>query len=510
MPADPSRHAVDTQAVDAHIGAIVQFCNAGKLPDAVAEMKVLRAEIGEVALVDCLRIALPDAVPPKFALDLGRVIAHQFPAFRAVQPGVSPEGGPDAPYLNVIGTSHARSFGAHPDVFPLFLGIGRTTLVLNDELLQQAVAKFDATACRLDPDQPTLVVMGGDARFHHANGFGTRESQGDDLTDADFAVMDFCADRYFQVRDLVCKYVKAPVGLYCVLPTYDEAVNRLTKRMNTTLAALCAERGVPFVNVCDAVTDDGGECLDPAYAASAFKGDFHLNFDALPHIVEAVNGSGLVKLGIPAENYNWRYVFSFSFFAGEETRIWNEPDVSPSNALTSEKIAATQTTLAVVPYLITQLASRPPRRLVVVNAAEGLLPINVPVELVREIIVHSTPPAAAAQLRHVARLAGRDDIHVVPLPAGASASAEAEAGTNGDILVGLTFPDTGQSDSETLCTAVDFYRPAEILLFGTEISAMATIERQGYEMVTQVGIGNRHLPGAWQQFQLVHYRRRTG
>ena len=60
-------------------------------------------------------------------------------------------------YVNIVGSSYVRSFGGSPVLFPLFIGMGPTMLLLSDEQsLNGRLAKI--YGANMPPDAPFRLV----------------------------------------------------------------------------------------------------------------------------------------------------------------------------------------------------------------------------------------------------------------------------------------------------------------------------------------------------------------
>ena len=252
-------------------------------------------------IIGVLKRHIPDLELGLDALfHLGRFLNQGLPIMGPPSQSAQSDGVPRH-MVNVLGSSHARSFGAHPVFFPVFIGIAHTTLLLTDSLFAATREKFLTNLARLDRSRDLLVVLGSDARLHWKNEFDTREAVTSDVTDHDLECMHRCAVRHKQLIEEVMQRVSGRVVLYNALPTFESRVNELTMALNSELSEICAEIGAGFLDIWEQVTDPELGILRREFAAQAFQGDMHLNGAAVPLIVDGLKEMGSVDGKISRE-----------------------------------------------------------------------------------------------------------------------------------------------------------------------------------------------------------------
>ena len=405
-------------------------------------------------------------------------------------------------YINVLGSSHARSFGTHPIFFPLFIAIGRTCLVLTEPLFQATRRKFLENLARLDGSQDIIVMLGGDPRLHLENLAGTRPGGGPDLTDADRRLMRVAAARYGEILREIKQQVSGRLILYNVLPTFDLRVNELTRFMNDELKRVCAEIDVIFLDICDAILDPRSGLLRQDVAAVAFKGDFHLNDSALPIVLDRLRELGVLDDDADrACGFRWSYVFGYSVSPGEESRIWCEPDVSPSNALTSDKVACSLLANSALDYLSVNLLNRTDARVLMVNVKEGYLPLNAPAGLMARCVAVADNAEYARMARRIAHFSGRTDIEFTTF---GTPDMERLREAAFDLVVVNLHPDTLAEDCRRAHEVLARVSAETMHVLSPQPDAIAKLGPAARRVDRILTIGNHHIPAKWRQFS-VHF-----
>jgi hypothetical protein len=314
--------------------------------------------------------------------------------------------------------------------------------------------------------------------------------------------MSVAAGRYGDILREIKERVRGRLILYNVLPTFDARVNALTRFMNDELKRVCAALGVVFLDIYDDIVDPASGLLRQEVAAVAFKGDFHLNDSALPIVMKHLRQLGIVDDRTdPACRFHWSYVFGYSVSPGEESRVWCEPDVSPSNAMTSDKIACSMLANAALDYLSVNLLGRPGARVLMINAKEGYLPLNAPAGLMGRCVAVADNAEYAGMARRIAAFAGRRDIELVTF-----GTPEMERLGEGpfDFVVVNLHPDTIAEDCRRARDVLGRVTAQTMHVLSPRADAIAALGPTARRVGTVLGISNKHIPAKWQDYS-VHF-----
>lgn len=486
----------DPGAAHANLFMGMALLRLEKAREAIRHLKAIGGAIPPNELLTALRSGLGGgALNLQAAMAAGGFLRSAFGRLR--QPSATPV---SHDYINVLGSSHARSFGTHPIFFPVFIAIGRTCLVLTEEHFEKTRRKYLDNLARLDRSRDIIVILGGEPRLHLENFAGTRPTDGPDVTDEDRALMGVCAGRYGEILREIKDRVDGRVILYNVLPTFDLRVNELTRVMNDALRRVCGELGVLFLDVCDEITDPASGLLRDDIAAVAFKGDFHLNDSALPIVI-----AGLHDLGVFPDDtdddcgFRWSYVFGYSVSPGEESRIWCEPDVSPTNALTSDKVACALLANTALDFLSINLLGLRDPRVLMVNVKEGYLALNAPAELMGCCVAVADSDAHARMAQRIAHFAGRADIEFV---AHGAPEMDRLGDEPFDMVVVHVHPDTIGEDCRRAREVLDRVDGGTLYVLTPQPDAVTSLGPAASGVDSGIAIGNRHIPEKWREFSI--------
>ena len=449
-------------------------------------------------LIGVLRRHLPDI---ELGLDamfhLGRFINQTLPILGPIQENGSL---PDH-VINVIGSSHVRSFGAHRIFFPVFIGIAHTTTLLTDTLFAATRAKLLTNLARMDGSRDLLVILGSDPRLHWNNEFGTRETNTSAITDHDRACMHQCALRYKDLLEEIMRNVAGRVVLYNGLPTFESGVNQLTVLLNTELREICSNIGAGFLDIYDSLIVPELGILRREYAARAFQGDMHLNAAAIPVVVEALAGMGIVPPEIPFEDeFEWSHVYRFPVGDGEQTRIWCEPDVSPSNALESDMFAASWIGWRALTFVSPYFIARDPVRLLVINVREGFLPLNIPAVFIDRCVAVTETAQRLEMARNIAHFSGRPDIEFTLHTPGTTC---ASAGGSHDWAIAIIHPASRAEDCARAREILGNATADTLLLLATDTGIAREFSGLGYTFGEAIPIGRKQLSDTWRESCVV-------
>ena len=144
--------AARPDAVEARLYMGLTLLRLAQPRPAIRCLKAVDGALAPDALLAALRTGLDGrGLGMQAAMALGGFLRSAFGRLRP--PCVEPAA---ERYINVLGSSHARSFGSHAVFFPMFIAIGRTCLVLTDALFQATRRKY------LDNLRPSRPVAGPD------------------------------------------------------------------------------------------------------------------------------------------------------------------------------------------------------------------------------------------------------------------------------------------------------------------------------------------------------------
>ena len=449
-------------------------------------------------LIGVLRRHLPDIELGLDALlHLGRFINQALPILGPIQEN----GSLPNHVINVVGSSHVRSFGVHRIFFPIFIGIAHTTLLLTDSLFAATREKFLTNIARMDGSRDLLVILGSDPRLHWKNEFDTRETNASAITDHDRACMHQCALRHKDLLEEIMRNVTGRVVLYNGLPTFESRVNELTVLLNTELREICSNIGAGFLDIYDSLTVPELGILRREYAARAFEGDMHLNAAAIPLVVEALAGMGIVPPEIASEDeFEWSHVYRFAVGDGEQTRIWCEPDVSPNNALESDMFAASWIGWRALTFLSPFFIARDPVSLLVINVREGFLPLNIPSVFIDRCVAVTETAQRLEMARNIAHFSGRPDIEFTLHAPGTTC---ASAGGSHDWAIAIIHPASRAEDCARAREILGNARADTLLLLATDPGIAREFSGLGYAFGEAIPIGRKQLSDTWRESCVV-------
>lgn len=400
------------------------------------------------------------------------------------------------PFLNVLGTSHARSFGANSYYLPIFAGIGRTMLVLTEESFRLTREKVSQNLRRLDKSQDIMLILGGEPRLHYENFLNTRSQSGGYLSDDDFQLMDLVGQRYMEIAKEVETQVNGKVAIYNVLPTFDPKVNLLTERLNKEIALLCTGSSILFVNVINDLMDSKTGGIREEFTAHAYEGDFHLGIKALPVITDKFKELGLVPdYASTANDFDWNYVFTFQFSPHEPSRIWCEPNVSPNNAFSSWKIAATFVAGRAIEYIIGHFVfNNMVQNITFINSMEGFLPLHFPLGISNSLKAVSLNDKENAMAVRIANIMGRHDCHFTIVNQEAAAPINEK-----EMLVYTILPHQADDQRKVFNSFMSRNEFKYCVVIAPDNGYINRLSINGWKLVDGMEIGNHHLQPEWQK-----------
>lgn len=482
-------------SADAHLCVALASLRMGKASDGIAALRrcaMLRSGdwIVERLRADLLRMP-PLGLHKNDTLALGAFVRSKLSTLSPALPQDRRRA--DGAYINVVGTSLVRSFGGNDAFFPLFIGMGPSTLTLTEELFVGTRRKFLANLARLDTRKDTVVVLGSDP-YYHVNNFHKTRPQAGRVTDDDLRYMDATAERHKILLTDVKKAVTGKVLLLAVTPAYDLEMNEMGLYLNSKLADICKELNVFLIDLWDTMIDPETRMMRNELSAHAYQNDIHYSLEAIPLFIDRLKELGVLDGGVLAgRNFDWTHVFDCEIDKGEKTRIWCEPSVSPNNAFKSHKIAASYVGGRVADLVSALLLGNAIETIGVINARDCFLPISLPPQLFSAGVALSEDAANCRMGQRVLDLYGRCDFDLFDAH---DPRVRGRAGWNVGITVVCLYPPTWREDWER---AKPFLTPGSNGLL--VIMAPSEAELHGLvEGATVVSIGVRQLPEEWRGY----------
>ncbi|MEJ0019550.1 MAG: hypothetical protein WDN25_23970 [Acetobacteraceae bacterium] len=430
------------------------------------------AQLGKALLALCPRLSPPLAVPPR----------------------------PGRRSITVMGTSHVRFFGAHDLFLPLFIGMGPNTLCLTADSHEVTRRKVLDNLARVDPDADLILDLGAEPFYHVRNILQTRPGQETEVTGADLALMAATAGRYRSLLADMRDRLRGRLILFNVLPTHDPIGNALSLVLNEHARAACRDLGIDFLDIWPQVTDPATGGMRRDLAAQAYNDDTHLSEQAMPIVLDALRRLDVIDAPTAADGIAvWRHVFGFPVSPGGDTRIWSEADVIPANAFRSEKVAAAFVATGALHVLLPIIAALEDARVLMLNVADGFLPIALPPGAAAQVIGVCGDARALHAAARVAAFAGRDDIALV---ADAPDLPRRLAGRSFDVTVASAYPATLQDDLDRVAALLSAVVPGRAFLLGPADLFQSRPVPPPLALRRFFPLGNRHLPGAWAGYGL--------
>src|SRR5262249_32028448 len=137
--------------------------------------------------------------------------------------------------------------------------------------------------------------------------------------------------------------------------------------------------GLGFLDCWDELADPATGFLRDEFSANAYPGDIHFTLDCTRRFMEILRELDMFSEKVePSNNFEWTHVFEASVDASEKTRIWCEPNVTPRNAIQSNKIAASHLSGQLADLLTTLAIRTPDQSFLMINVRDGFLPVSLP------------------------------------------------------------------------------------------------------------------------------------
>lgn len=493
--------ASDPYAADAHLTSALVHLRSGAVADTVGSLKAcLKSRSAEWVLERLRRDLLVRGARP-----LGRDMVLKVGGL--LRSHLSPLGPPLPPqhrrasheYVNVVGSSWVRSFGASTSLLPLFIGMGPAMLLLDEELAAVTRRKFAENLKRIDASRHTLLIAGSDPYYYVTNARKADAAWPAKTTAADLAAMDAVAERHRSILKDAKARVTAKTVLLGLTPTFDAKINDLCRHLNARLQVLCAEMDVCFLDCWDMLLDPATGYLREDYAAKAYPGDIHFSTECLPLFLDLLQREGLLTPSAAAAcDYDWTHVFEVQVDSSERTRIWSEPKVLPRNAFDSNKVAASHLGGVIADLLTAFATQRADQAYLMVNVRDGFMATALPPQTHSGCLAFTDTEMNLAAGQAVLDFYGRSDVRL-------------ERCDDLHLMDGQTFtqtllmihPDSVEDDERRCNEVLARLPPNAQIVIGTpqptRIRALQLGPRQPYVF----SISNRHIPEKWRNYAIA-------
>jgi hypothetical protein len=436
-------------------------------------------------------------IAPAHAFRLGAFLRS---ALSSLGPVLPPEQRrADHPFVNVVGTSYVRSFGANTALFPLFIGMGPTMLLLTEEASALTRRKFAENLRRVDASRDTLLVIGGDAFYHHRNILKTRtEPDAATPNQADRDLMKRVAERHDGIFADARKLLKGRLFMLGSTPTFSEFVDDLALELNGHLSAVCALHGVKLIDPWAQLADPATNRLREDFSANAYPGDIHYSLATVPIFLDALKLEGALPPEVRSEaDFEWTSVFDCEVDKAERTRIWSEPSVSPNNAFKSDKIASSHIAGGIADLTAFFLSAQPDMTIAMINVRDGAAVTLVPPSLLAGVVALTDTEQNRRAAQMTLDFYGRSDVRLHDFGPEALAAISDTAFA---ALVLLVHPDTAAED-ERRCNAVLARAGAvRVLVAIPDPSRLRNLNLGERKFGGPWNISNRHIPEKWRNY----------
>jgi hypothetical protein len=488
-------------AVEAHLTIALVMLRRTVVAATIASLKKCVALRSAEWILERLRQDFQaHGVPP-----LPKDMAFQLGAFLRSSLGVlAPALAPEhhrAPheFMNVVGTSHVRSFGGNRAFFPLFIGIGPTMLLLSEAAAATTRRKFRENLRRVDTRRNTMLVLGGDPFYYVtelANAGASRPGGG--ATAEDLALMDAVAERHAPILADAKKQISGTLMLLGVTPMHHDLMNQLSRHLNSRLKAVCDATGVIFLDWWDEVADPVTGHLRAEYCVNAHLGDVHFSLSATTRFMELLKRDGLFGDAVePSCAFNWSHVFECKIDAEENTRIWCEPSVW-LNAFQSHKIASSHLSTQVADLLTCLGAQFPDQIFLMVNVREGFLPVTIPAHVHSGCLAFTDTEDNLRVGQAVLDFHGRLDVRLER----SDDFAMLEQRSFSQVAL-LLHPDTFEADEQRCNIVLNRIGASPSIIVATPFPDRLESLDLGQRQIVSFCISNRHIPERWRNYSVA-------
>lgn len=495
--------AQDPWAAEAHLCRALIAIRRDAIPElAEAARACLAARSGlwflERVRADFQRMGVP-GLRRDMALHLGSILRSGLGPLGPVLKAEQRRG--DPAQVNVVGTSYVRSFGGNAAFFPLFIGMGPSTLLLTEETSAAVRRKFQENLKRVDPRRDTVLVLNGDVYYHATNLLGLRDPADTAPTAADLALMETVAARHRPILEDACKLIEGRVMLLGSTPTYSPLMDALSAHLNPRLREVCEAAGVTFLDWWDHLADPQTQHLRAEYSANAYPQDVHFSLATTELFMRLLKAEGVLpEAAAAAADFEWTHVFECQIDPGERTRIWCEPGVSPNNAIHSHKIAASHLGQRVSDLVSCLAALSPGQTFAMVNVRDAFLPVTIPAALHSGVLALTDTAANLRVGQSVLDFYGRTDVRLQVLDEDSLAAVDGQRFTN---VVVEIHPDTAEADEARANAFLRRIGGCDCVVVASPFEArLSNLDLQGKTPNVSKN-ANRHLPEVWRDYAIV-------
>ena len=398
--------------------------------------------------------------------------------------------------ITVIGPSLVRAIGGGESYLPLMIGAGKITTSLTPDLAAATERKVRLNLERVDRRFPVLLVLGNsDPMVHVRNDFGTWDLA--QPTSGHESVMKVSAER---ITQMVAR-CRADFGLdviFCLaFPMVDGVKTHYVNIINKYFKLECERLSIPYIDLTSYLADPATGNLKADM--SSVPGDDHIGSDLADCITQELQV--LVPQPISQDGFTWNELFRFKLNGDDETRIWSEPYIGPTNAIHSGRVLFAQLIENVGTLISGIIATRSEANTILWNAGQGSLAFEIPFGVTR-IYAYSADAAATRMARRIAHFSGRSDIEFETI----GESSISDCANSRSICVLIA--DEGISQS----TRSDFIRSSfakgatDVVIFDN--GDIMSTKPAGNVKVSVLPLHNRFLRGYWSTATLSHFSRR--
>jgi hypothetical protein len=438
-------------------------------------------------------------LPKDMAFQLGAFLRSNL---NALPPALLPEHH-RAPheFMNIVGTSHVRSFGGNRAFFPLFIGIGPTMLLLSEAAAAITRRKFRENLRRVDTRRNTMLVLGGDPFYYVTELANAGASRPGGATAEDLALMDAVAERHAPILADAQRQISGTLMLLCVTPMHHDLMNQLSRHLNHRLKALCDATGVVFLDWWDEVADPVTGHLRADYCVNAHLGDVHFSLSATTRFMQLLQRDGWFGDAVePSCLFNWSHVFECKIDVDESTRIWCEPSVWV-NAFQSHKIASSHLSTQVADLLTCLGAQFPDQIFLMVNVREGFLPVTVPAHVHSGCLAFTDTEDNLQVGQAVLDFHGRLDVRLHR----SDDFAMLDRRSFSQVVL-LLYPDTFEADQQRCNDVLSRIGAAPSIIVATPFPDRLGGLDLGQRRIVTFCISNRHIPVQWRNYSIAVVR----
>ena len=497
----------DPNCADAHLCAALVHLQRNEIRPAVNHMQKCVASRSVEWVLEKVRAENARHPSGSIALDDGMILGA---FFRSRLEEVAPllphhHHRANGACINVVGTSFVRSFGGNSCLFPLFIGMGASTMLLTEDLCGITQRKFVDNLKRIDTRRPTILSLGAETGYYARNHEGLRpHHELNEVTDADRAVIAQVAENYRAFLLGIQKEVSGPLMLLGAIPSFDDVINEMSYDLHGKLAAICDEIGVTFLDWWDDLVDPETKHMYAHMSANAYPNDNHLTLAATGMIVDKLKALGVLDENAHSgQDYEWSHVFECQIEPSEKTRIWPEPSVSPNNAFQSDKIALSFLGGRFADLLVALLANRPLQSLLIVNATDAWLPAAIPPQVVAGCVALTHSPESAKLGQIVLDFYGRSDVSFMVTN---DESLQRLVNIDFTYAVVCLYPDSYDSDLARARQVLNAVRKPQNMLVMTPFpDRLPDLAGLGFASVAVAKIGIRHIPAKWHEMSVAMF-----